>query len=756
MSSGLAPLDAQLAGGLARGTSTLIMGPAGTGKSSLATQFVYAAAAREERSTMLLFDETAAALLQRSSGLGMPLEPLMESGMVNVRQIDPAELSPGEFVAAVRDAVEVGGTRMLVIDSLSGFLNAMPSERFLLLHLHELLTYLNHKSVTTLLVMVQHGMVGSDSRSAFDASYLADTVLLLRHYEAAGALRQALSVVKKRTGRHERTIRELHFDDGIEIGEPIRDLAGRAERRAAMARAAGRSSSAVTVTSSVMEQRVLVLAPTAADGVLCATVLTEAGFAHTLCPDLAALARAVREGAAAILLTDESLGTGDTRPLVEVLQEQPAWSDLPIVLLCGSGADSPRARWALDVLGNVTVFDRPVRVTTLVSGLRAACRARRRQYELREGDRRKDEFLATLSHELRNPLAPLRNALHLLRITPDADGAQVRLVYDLMGRQVEHLVRLVDDLLELSRVTRGTLALRVERIDVADVVRSAIETSEPLIAAAGHRLEVSLPGRAAVGRRRRGAPRAGRLESAQQRGEVHRRGRTHRCRGAARAELRRHRRARQRIRHLPAALHDVFEMFSRGDRTQRGGEAGLGIGLAIARRLAEMHAGTLSARSAGLGEGSEFVVRLPLATEAPRTDDETRAEAFVPPGRILVVDDNRDAAQSLGMLLEALGAEVRVACDGAEALQVFQSYDPAVVLMDIGMPVMDGYEVARRMRTRFPERRPTIVAVTGWGQEEDRRRARDAGFDHHLIKPPEIAALQALLASVPSAAGRHG
>jgi circadian clock protein KaiC len=226
VSSGLEAFDALLAGGLARGTSTLIMGPAGTGKSSLATQFAYAAAARGECSTMLLFDESVAALLQRSSGLGMPLEPLMERGIVNVRQIDPAELSPGEFVAAVREAVEVGDTRVLVIDSLSGFLNAMPSERFLLLHLHELLTYLNHKGVTTLLVMIQHGMVGSDSRSAFDASYLADTVLLLRHYEVAGEIRQALSVIKKRTGRHERTIRELRFDDRIEVGEPIRDLQG--------------------------------------------------------------------------------------------------------------------------------------------------------------------------------------------------------------------------------------------------------------------------------------------------------------------------------------------------------------------------------------------------------------------------------------------------------------------------------------------------------------------------------------------------
>jgi circadian clock protein KaiC len=225
LGSGLRALDDLLAGGLARGTSTLIMGPAGSGKSSLATQFVRAAADRGEKSATFLFDESIASFHERSQGLGFRLHEMLESHL-QLRAVDPAELSPGQFVAAVRHAVEVDDVRMLVIDSLSGYVNAMPSERFLLLHLHELLTYLNHRGVTTILVLTQHGVLGTDSHAPFDASYLADTVLLLRYYEALGEVRQALSVIKKRTGPHERTIRELRFANGIIVGPPILGFEG--------------------------------------------------------------------------------------------------------------------------------------------------------------------------------------------------------------------------------------------------------------------------------------------------------------------------------------------------------------------------------------------------------------------------------------------------------------------------------------------------------------------------------------------------
>jgi circadian clock protein KaiC len=226
--SGLAPLDALLGGGLARGTSTLILGAAGTGKSSLATQYATTAAARGEHAALFLFDESFATLFERSAALGMDVEGLEKAGRLAVRQVDPAELSSGEFAHVVRTMVERERSRVVVIDSLNGYLNAMPSERHLTLHLHELLTYLGQRGVSTILVMAQHGLVGGTPQVPVDASYLADTVILMRYFEVLGEVRQAISVIKKRTGRHERTIREFRFEGegGLVIGEPVRNLQG--------------------------------------------------------------------------------------------------------------------------------------------------------------------------------------------------------------------------------------------------------------------------------------------------------------------------------------------------------------------------------------------------------------------------------------------------------------------------------------------------------------------------------------------------
>ena len=225
LGSGLVALDMLLGGGLASGTSTLIMGAAGTGKSSLATQFAKTAAERGEQATIFAFDEAIATLLERSAGLGMKLDGLIDDGRLAIRQIDPAELSPGEFAHDVRAAADAG-SRLIVIDSLNGYLNAMPSEQFLTLHLHELLGYLGQKGVTTLILMTQHGIVSANSEAPVDASYLADTVMLLRYFEAAGEIKQAIAVIKKRTGKHERTIRELQFDRGVAVGEPLRNFHG--------------------------------------------------------------------------------------------------------------------------------------------------------------------------------------------------------------------------------------------------------------------------------------------------------------------------------------------------------------------------------------------------------------------------------------------------------------------------------------------------------------------------------------------------
>jgi circadian clock protein KaiC len=224
LSSGLPGLDGLLDGGLLRGTSTLVLGAAGTGKSSVAAQFAVSAVRRGEGAALFLFDESLATFVERSAGLGMDVEPLVRAGGLRVRQVDPADLSPGEFAHLVRESVDAGG-RVVVIDSLNGYLNAMPTERSLVLQLHELLTYLGQREVTTLLVLTHHGIVG-DTQVPVDASYLADTVMLLRYFEARGEVRKAISVIKKRTGRHELTIRELTFDDGIRVGEPVRDFEG--------------------------------------------------------------------------------------------------------------------------------------------------------------------------------------------------------------------------------------------------------------------------------------------------------------------------------------------------------------------------------------------------------------------------------------------------------------------------------------------------------------------------------------------------
>jgi circadian clock protein KaiC len=225
--SGLVPLDTLLGGGLARGTSTLILGPAGTGKSTLASQFALAAGERKENVALFLFDEAVETLYERSASMGMDIQGLVKNGHLHVRQVDPAELSAGEFAHAVRQLVEKDKTKFVVIDSLNGYLNAMPTERHLTLHLHELLTYLGQQGVTTLLLMAQHGLVSNDANVPVDASYLADTVILMRYFEAMGEVRQAISVIKKRTGRHEKTIREIRFKDtGLSIGEPLREFQG--------------------------------------------------------------------------------------------------------------------------------------------------------------------------------------------------------------------------------------------------------------------------------------------------------------------------------------------------------------------------------------------------------------------------------------------------------------------------------------------------------------------------------------------------
>jgi len=368
---------------------------------------------------------------------------------------------------------------------------------------------------------------------------------------------------------------------------------------------------------------------------------------------------------------------------------------------------------------------------------------------LRDADRRKDEFLATLAHELRNPLAPIRNSLQILKM-PRVDAATVERSREMMERQVHHLVRLVDDLLDVSRVMRGKIELRRERVELATVVARAVETVQPLVDAQGHELSVRLPNESllldadpvrltqVVGNL---------LTNAAKYTEANGRIRLTAEREGDEAVLG----VRDNgIGIAPAMLPRIFELFVQVDHASTKAHGGLGIGLTLVKNLVQMHNGTVEARSAGLGQGSEFVVRLPLTArtvekeagpDTPLTGD--------PPGptghRLLVVDDNRDAADSLAMLLKLQGHEVRVAHSGPAALEMTKTYTPDVVFLDIGMPGMDGYEVARRLRQQPGLESVVLAALTGWGQQEDRRRTAEAGFNHHLVKPPEPQAVAGVL-----------
>jgi PAS domain S-box-containing protein len=386
-------------------------------------------------------------------------------------------------------------------------------------------------------------------------------------------------------------------------------------------------------------------------------------------------------------------------------------------------------------------------VTRDVTERQAAEQAVREQAtRLEESDRAKDEFLATLSHELRNPLAPLRNAIALLRSASSGDE-RVAGLQAVMERQVNYLVRLVDDLLEVSRISRGTFLLRKERVSLATVVRNAIETSAPLLQAGGHELVQQLPDEPVW---LEGDPvrlaqiLANLLNNAAKYTE-----------DGGRVELHAWREGDQAVVSVrdngvgiaPEMLPRLFDMFSRGDRDTGRSQGGLGIGLALSRRLVEMHDGSLEGRSEGVGHGSEFLLRLPLADAAAAAAESPPAmHADLAGARVLVVDDNHDAGDSIAVVLQLLGAEVRVMRDGATALAAFDAFAPTVVLLDIGMPDMNGYEVARGIRARTGGAAATLIALTGWGQEDDRRRAREAGFDHHLVKPAELPVLLGLMA----------
>jgi len=382
----------------------------------------------------------------------------------------------------------------------------------------------------------------------------------------------------------------------------------------------------------------------------------------------------------------------------------------------------------------------------------------RAEEALQEADRNKDEFLAMLAHELRNPLAPIHNALQLMRMQPSAGQSQW--AQEVIQRQLAYLTRLVDDLLDVSRITRGKIALTREPLEVATLITRALETIGPLLQERGHTLTLQIPSEPlrvdgdptrltqalgnVLGNAAKYTDRGGRIELI--------------CvRQGTEVEIH----VRDNGIGIPAELLPrIFDLFTQLDRRSDQSASGLGIGLALVRRLVEMHGGSIRALSAGAGAGSEFVIHLPLlSNELVRAENkcgEQAQEAPMTPRRILLADDNPDALESLATVLRLRGHEVYSARNGVAALETAARHMPELALVDIGMPLVDGYEVARRIRAQEWGKAIKLVALTGWGQESDRRRSQEAGFDAHLVKPLDFHKLTALLAELPQAPAAVG
>jgi len=381
---------------------------------------------------------------------------------------------------------------------------------------------------------------------------------------------------------------------------------------------------------------------------------------------------------------------------------------------------------------------------------------RKRIEALELAERRMTEFLAMLSHELRNPLTPIRNAVYLMQLL-QIDDPELKWARDVIDRQVSQMTRLIDDLLEVSRVTHGNIRLQRTRVDMADVIMRAVESSRPLIDKHRHQLELNVPATPLVvdgdmtrltqvvvnllNNAAKYTPEGGRIALTV---EDH------------------HTKAVIRVRDTgtgiaPEFLKKIFDLFTQGERTLDRSEGGLGIGLTLVRQLVEMHHGTVEAFSDGIGKGSEFVVELPLAagTSASGEADDGGNRATAAKGaslRVLVVDDNADVLTSMSMFLTTWGYDVRTASDGPGALEIAGKYHPRVVLLDIGLPGMNGYEVAARLRKLPGGETMTLMAMTGYGQTEDRRRSEMAGITHHFVKPMDPALLREMLSSITASA----
>jgi signal transduction histidine kinase len=469
----------------------------------------------------------------------------------------------------------------------------------------------------------------------------------------------------------------------------------------------------------------------------------------------AALA-AARERLPDLILTDVMMPRLDGFGLLRELRADPRTRDVPVIMLSARAGEESRVEGM--EAGADDYLIKPFSARELLARVGAhvqMARLRREAAEaLRADDRRKDEFLATLSHELRNPLAPVKNSLEVLRRSK-GNAELIEQCCALIDRQVSQMVRLVDDLLDLSRIKRNKLDLRREKVDLAATIQRAVEACRPLVDRAEHELDVAVPAEPIflqadsarlvqvfsnlLSNACKFTERRGRIRLSVEPRDAH---------------------VQVRIKDngigIPASmLSSVFEMFTQVDRGREHSRGGLGIGLALVKRLVELHDGAVTAHSDGQGKGSEFTVRLPLHAEnqEPRVREPDGEPVRTKARRILVVDDNKDAAASLAMLFTIAGEQAQTVHDGMEAVQRAATFRPDIILLDLGLPRLSGYDACRAIREQSWGKQIVIVALTGWGQEEDRRRSKEAGFDGHLVKPVDYAALTNLLAELAPAEG---
>lgn len=513
---------------------------------------------------------------------------------------------------------------------------------------------------------------------------------------------------------------------------------------------------------------VLVLAPVGRDGALVCAALERAGIPSTACAGIETLCEGIVAGSGPVLFTEEVLTPPAAQLLLEALERQPPWSDLPLVVLTTAGQATRTNLRTLQLLGpygNVSFLERPVRTATLVAAVRIALRARRRQYDTRdyltmrervvaelgaaraEAERvsqAKDHFLAMLGHELRNPLAAIVSGLAVLdRFDPQGEAEKQS--RGIVRRQVQHLTHLVNDLLDVSRIMSGKITLRRAPVDLREAVRQCVESRQ---AAAAHAHDVSLVADADPVVVHGDAVRLEQivgnlLDNAFKYSPPGQPIRVLVRQEDGQAVLRVQDRG---IGLAPNTLQPIFELFTQLKTSLHRGEGGLGLGLAVTRGLVEYHDGSISAHSAGLGEGCEFVVRLPLSLSTAAPASPTGRElASALPRRIVVVEDHPDAREALQILLTLDGHHVEAAADGRAGLGLILDTRPEVALIDVGLPELDGYEVARQVRRTPGSAMIRLIALTGYGQSYDRTRAQEAGFDLHLTKPVEPRELRRVL-----------